>query len=296
MALMTNCAGVIVVRNDVHALAGDLVGDRLHARAAHADAGAHRINARVVALDRDLGAHARIARGAEDLDEALADFGHLELEQLDEELRRRAREEQLRPARLGAHLLQERLDAVLGLGLLARDHVGARHEALGVAAEVDVDTVAVDALDDAAHERADAVAVRIDHLGALGLAHLLHDDLLGLLRGDAAEGHRLDRLLDEAADLRLGIDVERILEAQLTLGHLQLLGVVGKYLPAAEGLVVAALAVDRDARVPLLAVLLAGRGRQRRFERLEDDFLIDALLVGDGIDHHQYFLVHSHYL
>ena len=49
-------------------------------------------------LHRDLGAHARVARGAEDLDQALADFRHFELEQLDQELRRRARQEQLRAA------------------------------------------------------------------------------------------------------------------------------------------------------------------------------------------------------
>ena len=117
------------------------------------------------------------------------------------------RQEQLRAARLGAHFLQEGLDAVLRLHLLARNHVRARHEAFGVAAEIDVDAVAVDALDDAAHQRADAILVGIDHLRALGLAHLLHDDLLGLLGGDAAEGHRLHRLLDEAADLDVRVEV-----------------------------------------------------------------------------------------
>ena len=212
---------VVVVRNDVDALAGDLVRHRLHARTAHADAGADRIDARLEALHRDLGAHARIARGAEDLDQALADFRHFELEQLDEELARGARQEQLRAARLGAHFLEERLDAVLALHDLARNHVGARHEAFGVAAEVDIDAVAVDALDHARHQRADAILVGIDHLRALGLAHLLHDDLLGLLRGDAAERHRFHRLLDEAADFGALVHVERVLEAQLALRHLQ---------------------------------------------------------------------------
>src|SRR6185437_7827638 len=80
---------------------------------------------------------------------------------------------------------------------------------------------------------------------------------------------------------------------QLALGDLELLGVVGEHLPAAEGLVVAALAVDRHARVPLLAVLLAGSRGQSRLERLEDHFLVDALLVGDGVHHHQNFFVHS---
>src|SRR6266699_3210153 len=82
------------------------------------------------------------------------------------------------------------------LRLLARDHVDARHEAFRVAAEVDVDAVAVDALDHPAHQRADAVAVGVDDLGALGLAHFLNDHLLGLLGGDPPEGHRLHRLLD----------------------------------------------------------------------------------------------------
>jgi hypothetical protein len=57
--------------------------------------------------------------------------------------------------------------------------------------------------------------------------------------------------------------------------------------------VAAGLAVDRHAHVQLLAVLLAGRGRERRLERIEDDFLVDALLVGNRIDRHQNFFVHS---
>ena len=99
MELMTNCAGILVVRNDVDAFAGDFIGHGLHARTAHADAGADRIDARLEALHRDLGAHARIARGAEDLDQALADFRHFELEQLDEEGAIGARQEQQRAAR-----------------------------------------------------------------------------------------------------------------------------------------------------------------------------------------------------
>ncbi len=70
-------------------------------------------------------------------------------------------------------------------------------------------------------------------------------------------------------------------------------GIVGEHFPAAEGVVVAALAVDGDAHVPFFAVFLAGGRGQRRLERFEDHFLVDALLVGDGIDHHQDFLVHG---
>ena len=75
-------------------------------------------------------------------------------------------------------------------------------------------------------------------------------------------------------------------------GKLQLGRIVGEHLPAAPGVVVAGLAIDGDAHVDAFAVTLARRGRERCFERLEDDFLVDALLVRDRVDHHQNFFVH----
>ncbi len=48
--------GVRIPRNDVDALAGKLADHRLHAAAAHADAGADRIDRGVARDDRDLGA------------------------------------------------------------------------------------------------------------------------------------------------------------------------------------------------------------------------------------------------
>src|SRR5204863_487806 len=64
------------------------------------------------------------------------------------------------------------------------------------------------------------------------------------------------------------------------------------HLPPRETVACAALAVDRPACAPLLAALLAGRGAERGFECLEDHVLVDALLVGYGIDPHQNFFVH----
>ena len=284
--------GVVVERNDVDALAGDLVRDGLDARTPHADAGADRIDARIVAADRDLGACARIACGTEDVDQALAHLRHLELEQLDQELRRGAAQEQLRTARLGTHVLQEGLDAVLRADRLARDHLVARDEAFGVAAEVDEDTVAVDALHQAGDQRADAGFVEFDDLRAFCLAHFLHDDLLRGLRRDAAERNRLERHFDVTTRLGFRRDVEGVLEAQLLVRELEFGRVVGKDLPALERVVVTRLAVDRNAHVDFFAVLLARGGRERGFECLEDDVLLDALLVRDGIHDHQDLFVH----
>ncbi len=191
MALMTNCAGLSSTGHDVHALAGEFVGHGLHARTAHADAGADRVDARVMAHDRHLGAGTRIAGRALDLDEALAHFRHFQLEQLDEELRRGTGHEQLRAAGLGAHFLQVTADAVAGAHRLARDHVLAGDEGLGVVAKVDVDVAALHALDETGDQLTDAALVGFHYLRTLGLAHFLHDDLLGGLGADAAEGHGL---------------------------------------------------------------------------------------------------------
>src|SRR5581483_5807218 len=183
----------------------NLVRDRLNARAPHPYAGTDRINPRIVTADSDLGTHPRIAGGPENLDQALPHLGHFELEELDQKFRRRAGQKKLGPAGLGAHFLEERLDPVLRLYLLAGNHIGSWNEALRIAAEIDVNTVPVHPLDHAADELPHAVPIRIDDLGALRLADLLHNDLLRLLGGYPAKRHRLHRLLDVAADLDRGI-------------------------------------------------------------------------------------------
>src|SRR4029079_11601077 len=147
---------VVVPQHDVDALAVQFVRHRLHARTAHADARADRIGAAVVRDDGDLCAIARIARGPLDLDQALADFRHFEAEQLDHEFRRGARDEQLRTALLGADLVQGATDAVAGTARSARDRAVTRHVRFGVAAEVEIQAAALDALDYAGDQFADA--------------------------------------------------------------------------------------------------------------------------------------------
>ena len=99
---------VLRPRNDVDLLALQFVHHRLHARAAHADAGADRIDRGIARNHRDLGARARIAGDRLDLDDAVIDFRHFLREQLRHELRMRARKENLRTARLAAHVVDDR--------------------------------------------------------------------------------------------------------------------------------------------------------------------------------------------
>src|SRR5690606_25666687 len=85
--------------------------------------------------------------------------------------------------------------------------------------------------------------------------------------------------------------------ARLRLGDADLLlrqldGLVLDHVPHAEGLVFAGLTVDLDPHVGLAGEALLGGRRQRGLDRLEDDRLVDALLVGDGINDQQDFFAH----
>src|SRR3546814_7947959 len=105
----------------------------------------------------------------------------------------RARQENLRPARLAAHVVDIGARPVTLAEGLARQQLVAAHDRLG-AAEIDGDIAVFDALDQAVDDLADAILVFVVLPLALGLAHLLHDDLLGGLSGDAAE---IDRRSEE---------------------------------------------------------------------------------------------------
>src|SRR3954466_10822218 len=172
----------------------------LTARPAHADAGANRIERGIPRDHGDLGARARIAGHRLHLDDAVIDFRHLLGEQLGHELRMRPRQENLRAARLAPHVIDIGADAVAVAQGLARQHLVAADDRLA-AAEVDHHVAVFDPLDDAVDDVADAVLVFDELPVALGLAHLLHDDLLGGLRGDAAVFQRRQRVGDGVADL-----------------------------------------------------------------------------------------------
>ena len=136
---------VVAVLDDVDLLAAQLADDRLHARALHADAGAHRIDVALAAVDRDLGALAGGAHRGLDHHRAVVDLGHFHLEQLDQQARIGARQHDLRALGLLVDVDDDAADALaLAVALVARLLV-ARHHRLG-AAEVDDDVAALEAL------------------------------------------------------------------------------------------------------------------------------------------------------
>ena len=178
---------ILVVRDDVDLLAAQLLHHRLDAGALHADAGADRIDVAVARATRrsSRGRPAR-ARTPRCATMPLVDLGDLLLEQLLEQALVRARQDDLRAARVFVDVEDVGLDAVAGAVRLARHLLAHRQHRLG-AAEVDDDVAALEAPDDAGDELALAVLVLVEDVLALGLADALEDDLLGGLRGDAAE-------------------------------------------------------------------------------------------------------------
>jgi hypothetical protein len=248
-----------------------------------------------------LGARAGVARHRLDLDDAVVDFRHLGREQLGQEARMGAGQEDLGPARLLAHVVDVGAHAVAVLEGLARDGLVAAQQRLGPA-EVHHEVAVLGALDGAVDDLAHAVLVFLELLAALHLAHALDDHLLGGLRADAAEVDRRQRVDDVLAHLDAGLHLLR--DAQRHLRFLILdHRVVGHDLRPAGQLHRARLAVDLGADVLVLAVGLAAGAAHGHLHGLQHLLALDHLLarhrlgdleefgarngVGDG--HDQFF-------
>ena len=163
---------------------------------------------------RNLGARARIAGDGLDLDDAVIDFRHFLRKQLGHELRMRPGQENLRPAGLAAHVVDKGADAIAVAKDFARQHFVAAYDGFA-AAKIDHHVAVFHTLDDAVGDVADAVLVFLILTVALGLAHLLHDHLLGRLRGNAAIFQRRQRIGNGVANLRGRVMAARVLEPDL---------------------------------------------------------------------------------
>ncbi len=256
-------------------------------------------------LHRDLGPVAGLAGDATDLDEAVCDLGHLELEQRPDELRIPPGQDDLGALRARADLRDDRLDAAPLLVAFAVDLLGARQQGLHLA-EVDENVVAITSLlDDAGHDLANPIDVLLVHHRPLGLTDPLEDHLLGGLRGDATEvlgRHVLPRhvlrwnlgpvevevvVRDECVRLLSGLDLGGLELVELPLARLleqPRLEVVGN-LDRVDAEV--PLVVERHLRVPGCTGCLLVGGEERVLEGVDEGHRLDALLLldlPDGLD------------
>jgi hypothetical protein len=162
--------------------------------------------------------------------------------------------------------------------VLARDHFVAADDAFATA-EVDDHVAVFDAFDGAVDDLADTVLELVELAVTLGFAHLLHDDLLGRLGGDAAEIHRRQRVGDEVADL--GVDIAVASQRQRDLRAV-VLGNLDHFQQALEA-DFAGLGIDVGADVGFRAVARAGGLLDGVGHRGQHDFAVDDLFAGHSI-------------
>ena len=176
---------VLAEGHDVDLLAAQLVDDHADATTASTDAGADGVDVVVVAPHGDLRAVPWFAGAGLDLDDAVGDLGHLELEQALDEARVGAADHDLRALRGLADLDDVGLDASARLGTLERHLLGLGQQALDTT-QVEQRVARIGLLDDAGDDVALAVRVLLELAVALGLADLLAHHLAEGLGGDAA--------------------------------------------------------------------------------------------------------------
>ena len=237
----------------------------------------------------DLRANAGVARGRLDLEQSFLDFWDFEAEQFHDEFGRGAREHQLRSAHIAVDSHDEGAHAVSHAQVLLGDHLIARQHRLD-APDLDDRVAALDALDRAVDELFAATEKIVQQLLAFGVADPLEDHLFRGLRPDAAEIDRLESLFDIVPELNVRVLLLRLRECDL-LGRI-LHRFIGRHQPAAEGLEVPGIAVDRDAHVDVLVEALLRRGRDRHLQGAEHHVLVDVLLPGERVRLQQQLAAH----
>ena len=102
--------------------------------------------------------------------------------------------------------------------VLARQRLVTAHDRLG-AAKINNDIAILDALYGAIHDLMDAILIFAILAVALSLTYFLNDHLFGVLRGNATEIKRRQRLGDKCAQLSLWILLFRLLKRYLCRVH-----------------------------------------------------------------------------
>ena len=196
----------------------------------------------------------------------------------------RARQEDLRAARLRTHVVDIGAHPLALAEALARQQLVAAQHRLGTA-QVDHDIAELDPLDETVDDFADTVLELGELALPLGVAHFLDDDLLRRLGGDAAKIDGRQRVGDEVADLGLGVEPFRRGERHVGRFVLDRLD----HLAEAQQADFAAAPVDLGADVVFLPVFRASGLLDRLLHRLKDLVLVDALVARDGIGDLQQF-------
>ena len=133
------------------------------------------------------------------------DFRHFQLKQTAQQAGMRPRQHDLRSFGQFFHFDDICLDSFAITVRLATDLFGRRQYRFGFA-EIDEYLPLFDPLNHTGHDVIFAIGILIKDQAAFRFANPLHDDLLGVLRGNPAKILRRDFLLNDIADLKGNID------------------------------------------------------------------------------------------
>ncbi len=233
-------------------------------------------------LNGNLGALAGLARNGADDDGVVVDLRDFRLEEIRNQLRRGAGDDDLRSLGGAIHLEQHHAHALADGELLQPRLFALGAAGFGLAQVVD-HVLAFDALHGGVQHFLLAMGVLLEDRVALGFTHLLEDDLLGQLRGDAAQraGVAIEANLAAHLDARgqfIGLGqrdlVDRIFDL-LFVGHDRLVDI---------GRDLAGLLVQLAAHVFLGLVVLARGQGNRLFHGADNDLGLNALLAAQELD------------
>ena len=191
---------VVIVQHDVGALAAQLGRNRLNAGTAHADTGTDRVDATIVGLHRDLGAGTRVTGGPMISIISSPISGTSDAEQLFQEVRAGAADEQLGTTGFRTHGVQQAADAVAQAERSRAAACRRGRSRLRRCCRIRI-TLSRLLFLTTPLMMVPSLSLNWSTTWALGLAHFLHDDLLGGLGGDTVEGHGVDLIFHVVANL-----------------------------------------------------------------------------------------------
>jgi len=260
----------------------------LHARAAHAHAGAHRINVLILGPNRDLAALARFAGHTDDVDEPFGNFRHFHFKKGFQKRGVCARQDDLRPFRVFFHLEEIRANAFAAFVGFAVNLFRGRDHAFR-SSQVHNDVAAFEPLDKAVDQFSLTVFIFVIDIVALRVFNPLDNDLLGHLHGDAAEGTGFDFHTQRVTRFRAFIKafsgflfrnlcfrIEYFVNNRLKLENLNFSRII--------------IVVGFD--VHILSQLFACCGQHSGLEGFRNDKLVDAPVLTHLLDQTFKFLQH----
>ena len=192
--------------------------------------------------------------------------------------------ENLRAARLAADIGHIRSNTITDAECFARDQIVAADNAFATP-QIDNHIAVFCALDDAINDFPDPLFELVILAVTLGIAHLLHDHLLGRLRRNASQGERRQFVGNRIANLRCRVGAHRILQRDF---HSRVLDRLNNEQMPPEAQFTS-FRVDFSLHIGLLTIARACCFRICIFHRCQNDLTVNGFLACDRISDLQEF-------